>query len=474
MKNRIPLILACLLLISCRHIGDATAADTAGRGKSPDMDRELSEGECIELGLKNNSGIKASSDQKDIAYSKVRYEKSMYYPQFSFRYDGGGTNSNFLLLEGTPAVITQPTHTPQNNFSKLFYNYEGRVNLPLVGDGVLGFWSHKVSRANYSLEQAGFQLDVSKRDTVSTIKEYFISVQKAQLEQEIQKESVSQYQDILRLVKEKFARGLASMKDVLQAESNLAQAEADLASWQHDYERTLKQLFMAIKVPTTNRLRVAPPDKTLAPLQPWDQVVGKITNLNLDLKAKKLDIDIAREDLKLSKNKLWPTVDLVGRYLGYQADRQDFQNVYAAYASIRLPLFELPLYRDISTKKLNVTLAKDNYQVSTESTLRAATDQYKELQDIPPQLKSFSKQIQYLEENFREYQAKYRQNLVSLIDLNNTLLQLNTAKKGETELYFKYKSGYQKLLNFMGEDAVTQGTKDTVGMRLSSPKEKTF
>jgi outer membrane protein TolC len=458
MKRTIPVILGCLLAVGFLQIKGTAVAETKNQAPtSTGTIQELSEADCIELGLKNNSEIKAATTQKAISFSDLAYAKSLYYPKFEFRYDGGGTNSNFFLLEGTPAVVPQNKASTASAGNRLFYNYEGRMTLPLVQDGVLGFGSHRISRANFGVEQSNYKLEATKRDTIASVKDVFLSVQKSQVEQEIQKEAVSQFKEILRLVKEKFSRGLASMKDVLQAETNLAQAEADLASWQHDYERLLKQLFMTIKVPTTSRVRVSPLPKTLPPLPPWPQVVEKISHHNLDLKAKKLDIDMAKEDLSLSKTKLWPTVDVITRYFASQNELQDFKNFYAGYAFIQIPIFEYALYKDVSTKKLNVTLAKDKYQVSTDSAIRSATDQYKTLQDIPLQINASRKKIQYLEENYRESKAKYQQNLISFIDLTKSLVDLNTAKKVESEMYFSYKSGYINLQNLMGEEPDSQG-----------------
>ncbi len=160
----------------------------------------------------------------------------------------------------------------------------------------------------------------------------------------------------------------------------------------------------------------------------------KIPANNLELKAKQLNINIAQEDLALSKTKLYPSVDLVGRYFGSTStENQSYSNSYAAYFFVQLPLFEYPLYKDVSLKNKEVALASDTYRISSETVLTDGMEQYKELQNIGPKLNSIQKQILFLKENYNVSLGKYRLNLISFIELANAQLLLHEANKNLAE-----------------------------------------
>jgi len=454
-------VVLVLLLLAGMHLGTGSAA--AGppqRGPAPEASQWLTLEDCLALGLKNNPGIKAALSREAVAQATLKLEKSRYLPTLGLQFSSGLTDSDFLNIEGVPVYTTRGGRTGTlalTQTRRLFYNYSGRMVMPLVGDGVLGFGSHKVAKATLAIQQTHFQLDAIKRDLITQITDLYQAAHKAQLDRRVYQEAVSHYQAILQLVREKFALHVASRKDVLLAEAGLAQAQADLAVSEHEYQRTAKQLFLLIGLPTSQRAQVKPLPPKLPLLPPWPQVEEKIPRSNLDLKAKRLDIDIAQEDLALSKNKLWPTLDFLVQAYGTDAEHRDYSNAYAGYVLLKFPLFEAPLYATIGVKKKQVNLASDNYRVTADSLIKNAMDIYKDLQDIRPKITSAQKQIAYLEENYRESKEKYRLNLISFIDLSNSLLSLLNAKKDLQDLYFNYQSGYRKLQDLMGDHPFPAG-----------------
>jgi len=415
--------------------------------------QELSEKECIDMAFKNNSLIKEAASKEAVAQAKVYFEKSKYFPKLSFLEHPGYANRNLFFIEGVP-VGNALDRRELSAKPRLFNEFETRLVLPILGDGVFGFGSHKIARANYAVEQSHYVLNAAKRDVVSQVKDLFLLAQKAQIEKDLYQEAVTNHQNILRLVKEKFARNLAAQKDVLLAEARLAQAQTDLAMAENAYHRELKSLFLLIGASPASRLRIAWAPDLLPSLPPWQEVVGKIPTNNLDLMAKKLNINIAQEELALSKNKLWPTLELSARYFGTVSENTSFTNTWASYFTIYFPIFDYTIYKDVGVKREEVRYASENYRVSTEKVIQTAIDQYKELQDIRPQMSSTQKQINFLTENLREGMEKYRQNLISFLDLANAQYLLNNAKKNLKELYFKYQSGYRKLQNLIGMETI--------------------
>jgi len=426
---------------------------SAQPSRPPQALRELTRQECITLGLKHSSGVKTALSREAVAQESLRHEKSKYFPRLSFRYYTGWTDSSLFSTEGTPVILQPRRRGFEEQVAPTYFNYfETRLELSLLRDGFLGLGSHKIARAGYSLEQAQFQVGAAKRDLAFQIEAFFLAAQKAQLEKELYQEYVAQNRGLLNLVQEKFAHHLAAKKDVLLADATLGQSQADLAAAEHEYQRALKQLCLVIGLPLDSRVRLSRAPQPLPSLPPFSEVTERIPTQNLDLKARQQDINIARESLALSKKNLWPTVDLLFRYYGSDVQHQSFKDFYAGYLFLRLPLFEYPLYADIRVKRENVSLAANSYQSAVDTALRAAVDQYKELQDIGPQLAALQKRIAYLEENCRDARERYRLDLISFLELHQALLMLHQAKKDQGVLYFKYQGGYRKLLDLMGAE----------------------
>jgi outer membrane protein TolC len=450
MKAKLSLVLGLLVLICLGGKGNGFAAPVA-QGNSA----ELSQEEAIALALSNNARIKAAASQLGVSQALIEYEKSKYYPKFNFMDYPGLTDRSLFAIEGAQAsgnFLTTNNRLISGN--RAFNHMETRMTLPVVQDGIFGLGSHKIAKAKFTLEQSKFMSESTKLEIISGVKNLFLAAQKAQLEKDLFQESVSNYQSILQLVKEKFNQNLASQKDVLLAEAGLATAQAELATADHEYQKVLKELFLFIGESQSKGLRLTKASPQLQPLPPWDQVAHKIPANNLELKAKQLNINIAQEDLALSKTKLYPSVDLIGRYFGStSSENQSYSNSYAAYFFVQLPLFEYPLYKDVSVKNQELTLASDTYRVSSETVLRDGMEQYKELQNIGPRLNSIQKQVLYLKENYDVSLGKYRMNLISFIELANAQLLLHEANKNMAELYFKHQIGYRKLQTLMGEQA---------------------
>ncbi|MDD5640170.1 MAG: TolC family protein [Syntrophales bacterium] len=415
---------------------------------------ELTQEEAVTLALQNNAKIKTAISGERVSQALIEFEKSRYYPKVLFREYPGLTDRRFFAFEGAQASGDTFRGNRAISGNRVFNHMEGRLVVPIFDDGFFGRGSHKIAKAKLTWDQSKFVTEATRQETVARVKNLFVNAQKNQLEKDLFQESVSHYQNILNLVKEKFAKNLASQKDVLLAEASLAAAQSDLEAAKHEYEKVLKSLYLMIGLEESKPLRLKPASRKLQPLPAWDQVMHKIPAHNTNLKAKKMDIDIAQEALSLSRTKLYPTVEFQARYFGsVSTESRTYDNSYASYLFMQIPIFEYPLYKDISLKVQEVSLATDKYRESKEDTIRAAMDQYKELQDTGPQLNSLTKKILFLEESYRESLGKYRLDLISFIELANAQLRLHEANKSLVGLYFKYDIGYRKLQIMMGEKA---------------------
>jgi outer membrane protein TolC len=420
--------------------------------------QELTEQDCLALGLKQSSGVKTALSREAVAEAGLRYEKSLYLPMLQLRAYTGATDSDFFALDGLPVSFNPNIFIGPNQRlftsalgTRWFQHYETRLTIPVLRDGFFGLGSHKIARARYTIEQSRVQVDAAKRDLATQIKDHFLAAHRAQMSRDLYLEAVNHYKSLLAMVQEKVRQKVAVRKDVLLAEAALAQAHSDLAAAENEYQKVARQLGVLLGLPGTPRLKLVKTPQQLPPLPAWESAQAKITAQNLDLKAKRLDINIAQEDLAVSRNKLWPTLDVLLRYYGSDQEHSPFRDAFASYLFLQFPLFEAPLYTNVSMKKQQVALAGDRYQVSTDQLLQKALELYKELSDIRPRLTSTQKQIDYLEENYREAKARYQQDLFSFLDLSNALLSLNNAKRELGDLYCRYLGGYRKLEDFMGD-----------------------
>ena len=169
----------------------------------------------IKRSLSRNPSLKAAQAALTVAREAMLAQEGAYYP----------------MVTGSLAASRQKTSaelSPATNSSALYFNlYTPQLNISYDPD-VFGLNKRTVESLNAQSEGARFALIATQITLTSNI--VAAAVQEASLRAQIDatRELISQNTDILRILRNQYARGYARILDVLAQETQLAQISATL------------------------------------------------------------------------------------------------------------------------------------------------------------------------------------------------------------------------------------------------------
>jgi NodT family efflux transporter outer membrane factor (OMF) lipoprotein len=167
----------------------------------------------IERGLKNSPDIKAAQATLESANQQVWAKRGDYFPQVSAGFSASRNKTSAQIA-------------PVPNSNQLFYSlYTPQVNVSYVPD-VFGLTRRSVESLQAQAGVARFQLVATHITLSSNIAE--AAIQEASLRAQIDatRELLTVNTDMVKILRDQFARGYASRLDVAAQESQLAQVAA--------------------------------------------------------------------------------------------------------------------------------------------------------------------------------------------------------------------------------------------------------
>lgn len=303
--------------------------------------------DCIAYALKNNSAIRIERIEPKLREDDVKIARSAFEPTLSADYTlydntresaftiypdiakDRATNFDIgisgKIITGTEYNIQFLTERYKGNLipQRMSPYYTAKpeiiITQPLFKDfGIL------VNRADIIIVQNDFQaskesfkntvMDVITKTKVSYY-DYIYSLESYDLA----RLSLERARSLLEINKDRYEKGLISSVDLLETESALAQREKELLS----AESILKKSEDKLKLITN---LVDDPEVWNARLEVIDQPEFNVQSTNLveslknafkfkpDYQAAKIDLENRDIKIKIAKNDLLPTVDLVGSF----------------------------------------------------------------------------------------------------------------------------------------------------------------
>lgn len=303
--------------------------------------------DCIAFALKNNSEIRIKKIEPLIAEANIKIEKAEFDPTISLDGSVGDTKEQISsafgatrtrtgkfnagiggkLITGTEYDIDWQNIKYKSNLSSTYqtvnpyYKSEAVVTItqPIFKDfGIL------VNRADIIIAQndkARSKEDFVDEviDVVSKTKEYYHNYLLYLEQYKTAQISLERAKDLLKITQARAEQGLVSSVDLLEAETGVAKKEEDLLA----IEGALKLAEDNLKYVTN---LVDDPELWNAEIVPLDRPEFKVESVDLveslkqafqyrpDYKAAKIDLKNQDVHLKVKKNALLPTIDLVGSF----------------------------------------------------------------------------------------------------------------------------------------------------------------
>ena len=322
----------------------------------------------------------------------------------------------------TPGVIV--------NTSRDVFNFNTTLNQPVFTGGF--------NLANYRSAKLGVDLskvnvETVKRDLVLQVRVGYFNILRAEKFLDVAQQQVKQFEAQLEVTKAFFDVGIIPKNDVLQAEVRLANARQTLVRAENDLATAKASFNILLRREINTPLEVV----DILAYKPFpmgfEASLEEALRLRPEVKAAQINIDQAKENVRVARSGYFPTVNLLGNYnrhseeLGLNGDLK-----YERWTIQALATFTLWNWGNTSFKvgenKVKVIQAEDSKTQLIESVTLEVKNDYLKMKVAEKNLSVAEKSIEQAEENLRMNEERYKYQVATQTDVLDAVTLLAQAR----------------------------------------------
>ena len=322
--------------------------------------------------------------------------------------------------------LTGLTQTANSNV----YNFNTTVNQPLFTGG-FNLATYRSAKLGVDLSKES--LETAKRDLVLQVRVGYFTILRAEKFLDVAEQQVKQFEAQLEVTQAFFDVGIVPKNDVLLAEVNLANAKQQLVKAANDLATAKASFNILLRREVNTRFEVVDilAHKTF-PLS-FEQSLEEALRLRPEVKTAQLNIDQAKENVKIARSGFLPTISLTGNYSrssdwwttdsGIQSDRWMVQ----ALATFTLWNWGNTAFK-VAQNKVAVKQAENSKTQLIESITLEVKDDYLNMQVAEKNIKVAETAIEQAEENLRMTEERYKYQVATQTDVIIAVTLLTQAK----------------------------------------------
>jgi len=324
---------------------------------------------------------------------------------------------------GTATGITR-TSSPS------VYNFNTTVSQPLFTGGL--------NLANYRSAKLGVDLskvniETVKRDLVLQVRVGYFNILRAEKFLDVAQQQVKQFEAQLEVTKAFFDVGIIPKNDVLQAEVRLANARQTLVRAENDLAVAKSSFNNLLRREISTPLEVVDILSYKAFPLSYEQSIEEALRLRPEIKTAQLNIDQAKEGVKVARSGYFPVISLAGNYSRSSEDYTTFGDIRSERWTVQaLATFTLWNWGNTSFKvgenKVKVTQAEDSKTQLIESITLEVKSDYLNMLVAEKNLSVAEKAIEQAEENLRMNEERYKYQVATATDVLDAVTLLAQAR----------------------------------------------
>ncbi|NVK26208.1 MAG: outer membrane channel protein TolC [Gammaproteobacteria bacterium] len=307
----------------------------------------------------------------------------------------------------------------------------------------MGSWYELDSSEKAALKaQADF--DLAQQSLISRVTNAYFNVLKAKDSLEFVQAEKKAIERQLEQTKQRFQVGLTAITDVHEAQANFDAAVAREIRSQNDIEiqkEALREItgkyYNDFDGLNTERFDAAMPSPSK--IQNW---VTKSENNNLELKAKELQVEAAKFDIKRANAGHFPTLSLSAG-LSNRERGEDLADPGINTTSIGLSL-NVPLYSGGATSaavrqaQANYVIASESMELTHRAVVRQVRSSYADVVALVSSLRALEQAVVSAESALKATQAGFEVGTRTIVDVLNSTQNLYNAKRNLSNTRYDY------------------------------------
>ena len=315
--------------------------------------------------------------------------------------------------------------------SRDVYNLNTTINQPLFTGG-FNLATYRSAKIGVDLSKE--TLETAKRDLVLQVRVGYFSILRAEKFLDVAQQQVKQFEAQLEVTKAFFEVGIVPKNDVLLAEVNLANARQSLVKAANDVATAKASFNILLRREVNTSLEVVDILVYKAFPLSYEQSIEEALRLRPEVKTAQLNIDQAKEGVKIARSGYFPTINLLGNYNRY-SDELDLSrgvNFSDRWTIQALATFTLWNWGNTAFKvgenKVKVTQAQDSKNQLIDSITLEVKQDYLNMLVAEKNLSVAEKAIEQAEENLRMNEERYKYQVATQTDVVNAVTLLAQAR----------------------------------------------
>lgn len=374
--------------------------------------------ESIKIAMERSLTIHSAVE--GVVGSEYRYKEAVtnFLPVWTGQYTLGRYNTPVIV---GPIPVAIPIAIPGINAitSRDVYSLNTTVTQPLFTGGF--------NLANYHSAKLGVNLsktsvETAKRDLVLQVRVGYFNILRSQKYLDVAQQQVNQFEAQLEVTKAFFEAEKVARNDVLQAQVSLANARQSMARAANEVATAKTSFNILLRRDVMTSFEVVDVLAYKAFPLSYEQCLEEALRFRPEIKAAQINIDQARENVKVARSGFFPTISLDGNYnrssdswtleKGIQIER------WAIQASATFTLWNWGnTFFKVGENKVKVTQAEDSKNQLIDSITLDVRNAYLNMLLAQENISTAETAIEQAEENLRMFQERYRYQVATQTDV---------------------------------------------------------
>jgi outer membrane protein TolC len=387
--------------------------------------KPLSLEESIRIAMERSLALHSAT--VGIAGSEYRRKEAItnFLPWWTGQYLYTRLSESPKSFSFTPPMTFTEVKGPRDN-----YAFGTTLNQPLFTGG-LNLANYRSAKLGVDLSKTS--LETAKRDLVLEVRVGYFTILRAQKFLGVAEQQVKQFEAQLEVTKAFFEVGIVAKNDVLLAEVNLANARQSLVKAANDVAAAKASFNILLRREVNTPFEVVDILSYQAFPLSYEQSLEEALRLRPEVKAAQLNIDQAKENIKIARSGFFPMISLAGNYnrssdeLALGGDNKSDSWTIQALATFTLWNWGNTAFK-VGESKVKVTQAEDSKNQLVDSITLEVKNDYLSMQVAEKNINVAEKAIEQAEENLRMNEERYKYQVATQTDVINAVTLLTQAR----------------------------------------------
>ena len=408
--------------------------------------------DAVRTALENSPTLQAADSRIDSAQAMLRQSKSYYYPSI-------GLAANYAMSDNPPQAFMMTLNQRALNMQDPAFDPNHPDDTDNLRGSIIAQWrifdrqrDAGKNMARYGAAASAAAFAAARNQLVHEVTRGFYGVLQAQSFAAVQEKAVQSIEESLRIARERFAAGGAVKTDVLNLETQLAQANEDLIKARNGALLALAALNAAIgdDAVTADNIE-APAAAALAAPPPECKDPEAFAN-RPEMRAASLMRQIKEQDLKKAKGGYAPTLSAFGSLDADSGNAADFENSYMAGVMAEINIFDGARTRaavqaaqaELEAAQADEEKARLNLRLDLQQAFLGTREAWERLEVT-------RKSLETAEEARRIVQEQYQQGAADISILLQTQVGVTAMQTRNAAAQYDYLTALSNLERAKGE-----------------------